>query len=170
VRGLSKAWNKWKVEVRAINMSRAEKKRLKEIEELQTAANKKLEEQLAKEQNDNKCRSAIQLMIDSKKKGKQMQLLAGFNTWKHFVVGHKKSEFSDLIRAKDCKGGVDKVLAMLRAGKVKQVMKGWNKWREFVSLCRGAERTGESDLYLEKLKKKGEKLKSKIIEQEKQVS
>ena len=82
-------------------------------------ANKKLEQQLAKEQNDNKCRSAIQLMIDSKKKGKQMQLLAGFNTWKHFVIDLKKNEFTHLIRAKDTKGGFDKVAAMLRGGKTK---------------------------------------------------
>jgi|TARA_B110000305_G_C19366134_1_gene602018 hypothetical protein len=64
-----------------------------------------MEEMMLKEKNDNKCRSAIQLMIDSKKRGKQLQLLAGWNTWKHFMIDHRKSEFSNLIRAKDAKGG-----------------------------------------------------------------
>ena len=63
-RGLSKAWNKWKVEVRSINMGRAEKARMREVEEKQLKANRELEEMLLKEKNDNKCRSAIQLMID----------------------------------------------------------------------------------------------------------
>ena len=82
-------------------------------------------------------------MIDSKKKGKQMQLLAGFNTWKHFVIDLKKNEFTHLIRAKDTKGGFDKVAAMLRGGKTKQISKGWNKWREFVLNCQHADMHGE---------------------------
>ena len=52
VRGLSKAWNKWKVEVRAINMSRAEKGRLQKVEE-EREEGEKVSEQRAKRASHN---------------------------------------------------------------------------------------------------------------------
>jgi hypothetical protein len=79
LRGLQKGWNKWKLEVNASKMGMLEKKRLATIEEEQRKKDEQLEERLKVQANENKQRSAIQLMIDNKKRGKQLQLLAGWN-------------------------------------------------------------------------------------------
>ena len=87
---MQKAINKWKIEVRAMNMSRAEKARLKGIEEEQKRKDVEMEERMKRQNNENKQRSAIQLMLDAKKKGKQLMVLAGWNTWKQ--VRSERSE------------------------------------------------------------------------------
>jgi len=167
-RGLQKAINKWKIEVRSMNMGRAEKEKMKELESKQKQKDKELEAKLLKESNENKQRSAIQLMIDSKKKGKQMMLLAGWNTWKHFIVEDKKSQFTRALRSKDNAHGVQRIAKMIASGKTRQLFKAWNRWNKFVTT---QIRTGdkENSKYSEVLKNRSNVLAKKVAEQDQQI-
>jgi len=153
-RGLQKAINKWKIEVRAMNMSRAEKARLQSIEEGQRKKDEEMEERLKKQSNENKQRSAIQLMLDAKKKGKQLMVLAGWNTWKQFVVSFKKEQFNRAMREKDNGHGVMRIAKMISSNKQRQIFKAWCRWKGFV--MSEVKRGGGED------RREGERIKGKM--------
>ncbi|GMH57890.1 hypothetical protein TL16_g02489 [Triparma laevis f. inornata] len=167
-RGLQKAINKWKIEVRSMNMGRKEKEKMKELESKQKEKDKELEAKMLKETNENKQRSAIQLMIDSKKKGKQIMLLAGWNTWKHFIIEEKKSQFTRALRSKDNAHGVQRIAKMISSGKTRKIMKAWNRWKnEVINQIRSGDK--ENSKYTEVLKNRSNVLAKKVAEQDRQI-
>ncbi len=168
IRGLQRGWNKWKLEVRSMNMSLAEKRRMAAIEAEQKAKDDEIANKLQTQINENKQRSAIQLMIDSKKRGKQLQLLAGWNTWKTYMTEHKKSEFHRALRNKDSANAVNRIAKMISSNKMRKLFSAMNKWRTFV--LNELKAGGEADSkYVEVLKNRGDVLAGKVTELEETV-
>ena len=143
-RGLQKAMNKWKLEVRAINMSRVEKDKVKRLEEEQRKKDEEMEDRLRREECERKQRSAIQLMLDAKKKGKQLMTLAGWNSWKQFIQEKRRDQFSELLREKDSRNGITRIAKVISSGKTRSLFKAMSKWRQYVfqEVKRGGQEEG----------------------------
>ena len=168
IRGLQKGWNKWKLEISAGKMGLLEKERLATIEEEMKKKDTLMESEMLRQISENKQRSAIQLMIDNKKKGKQLQLRAGWNSWKILVSETKKNEFTKLLRSKDNANAMNRITALFKGSTNKKLYSAMNKWRAFImsDIKRGG---GESEKYGEVLKQRSQVLAKRVKELEQQV-
>ena len=165
-RGLQKGWNKWKLEVDAAKMGRREKARMATIEEEQKKKDGDQEQKLLKQTIESKQRSAIQLMIDSKRRGKQMQLRAGWNSWKISVAAVKRAEFAKALRSKDNANAMNRITQLFKSSESKKLYVAMNKWRCFIlgEIKKGG---GESAKYNGVLKQRSALLANRVKELEK---